>query len=83
MASWTSYLLVILVAILIGGIAGYFIITLSSLKRGTIFRERIRDIDNKIKKTKENPSILIEAEIEMLNERVERLENAILKNSKE
>jgi hypothetical protein len=83
MASWTSYLLVILVAILIGGIAGYFIITLSSLKRGAIFREMIRDIDNKIKKTKENPSILIEAEIEMLNERVERLENAILKNSKE
>jgi hypothetical protein len=82
MASWASYLLVILVAILIGGIAGYFIITLPPLKKNTIFRKRIKDIDNRIREMKENPTVLLEAEIETLNERVQRLEEAILKNSK-
>jgi len=83
MASMVSYLLVILVAILIGGIAGYFIVTLFPLKRDTIFRERIRDIDDRIKEMKENPTVLLEAEIETLNERIQKLEEAILGNSKE
>lgn len=83
MASWISYLLVILVAILLGGIAGYFIVTLSPPRKNTIFRKRIRDIDDKIRQMKDNPTHLLEAEIEALNERVERLEETILKNSKE
>jgi len=83
MASSISYLLVIFVAILIGGIAGYFIVTLFPLKKDTIFRERIRNIDDRIKEMKENPTVLLEAEIETLNERIQKLEEAILENSKE
>ena len=80
MESSFLYVAGILIAIVVGGIAGYLIIVYLNPfpKERRRFRDRIEEIDKRLEEIEENPIIVLEAEIEKMNERIERLETIVL-----